>query len=166
MGLLVTGFRGTSAEVLVKKANDKLLILPNDKVVDSQLLSEEIGLGKYDFIVSFGQKPNIKDKVYIETTARHGDRFTCTEFEYGCLKAELESENITVRISDNAGTSFCNELYWNGLNYISDKGLEAKMIFLHIPFLQNITASDSFFEGILGALKKYNLRQACRSGRR
>ncbi len=35
--ILLTGFRGTSSEMLVRKADSKFLILPNDKAKDAQL---------------------------------------------------------------------------------------------------------------------------------
>lgn len=153
MDILLTGFCGTSAELLVKRANYKSLILPNDKVADSQLLCEEIGLQKYDYVFSFGQKPNIRDRVYLETTARNGNRFINTNFECEKLKNALEQINIPTQISDNAGTSFCNALYWNGLSYIHDKHLSTRMCFLHIPFYKNITDSELFFNRILAAIE-------------
>ena len=41
--ILLTGFRSTSSELLVKKAKAKSLILPNDKVLDFRKLLAEIG---------------------------------------------------------------------------------------------------------------------------
>lgn len=35
--ILLTGFRGTSSEMLVRKADSKFLILPNDKAKDAQM---------------------------------------------------------------------------------------------------------------------------------
>lgn len=62
------------------------------------------------------------------------------------------AEKIEVRISDHAGTSFCNALYWNRLDYIHNRKVKTKMLFLHIPFSRNITAAD-FFERIVRGLK-------------
>ena len=149
MDILLTGFQGTSSELLVKGAKHKSIILPSNKIVDSQLLIEEISLRKYDYIFSFGQKPNIKDKLYVETTARSMAERLNTNMEYAKLKSAFEANNLTVQISDNAGTSFCNALYWNGLNYIYNKGMDTKMLFLHIPFYKNISDSQSFFDRIL-----------------
>lgn len=154
MNILLTGFCGTSSELLVEKANYKSLILPNDKVIDSNILLEEISLQKYDVIFSFGQKPGIKDKIYIETTARNADVCINTNFDYDKLKDILELEGIPVRISSNAGTSFCNALYWNGLSYSYNQCLDTKMIFLHIPFYKNIADSELFFKRILTAIGK------------
>lgn len=149
MDILMTGFGGTSSELLVEKASYKSLILPSDKIADSQLLIEEIRLRKYDYIISFGQKPNIKDKLYIETTARNMAKRLDTNLEYDKLKNAFEKNKLSVHISDNAGTSFCNALYWNGLNYIYNKGIDARMIFIHIPFCKNIADSEWFFNRIL-----------------
>ena len=152
MDILLTGFQGTSSELLVKGAKHKSIILPSNKIVDSQLLIEEISLRKYDYIFSFGQKPNIKDKLYVETTARSMAERLNTNMEYAKLKSAFEANNLTVQISDNAGTSFCNALYWNGLNYIYNKDMDTKMLFLHIPFYKNISDSQSFFDRILTAI--------------
>lgn len=154
MNILLTGFCGTSSELLIKTAKYKSLILSNDKIVDSQMLIQEISRNSsYDKILSFGQKPNIKDKVYLETTAKNADSYINTNFEYGRLKALLETNNIPVQISNNAGTSFCNALYWNGLNYIRHKGLYTELLFLHIPFYKNISNPEVFFERILTAIE-------------
>lgn len=151
LDILLTGFRGTSSEALVKRADAKSLILPNDKVLDSQLLIAELDQHSYDYIFSFGQKPNIRDKVYLETTARSAGKYIQTDFAYCKLQNALRAERIAVQISDHAGTSFCNALYWNVLEYIRDKGLKTKMIFVHIPFWKNMTSAEDFMEKILKA---------------
>ncbi len=153
--ILLTGFRRTSSEFLVKKADYQTMILPNDKVLDSQLLLAELELQHYEYIFSFGQKPNIKDKVYVETAARNGKNSIPTDFDYNKLLAALKTEKIAVHISNNAGTSFCNELYWNVLSYIRSRQLKTKMLFLHIPFCKNITAVEAFFDQILRVIENY-----------
>lgn len=149
MNILMTGFRGTSSELLVKRADCKSLILPNDKVLDAELLLSELERQSYEYVFSFGQKPNIRDKVYLETTARSGDKHLHTGFAYGKLQDAFAAEKIAVRISDHAGTSFCNALYWNGLEYIRNRELWTKMLFVHIPFNRNITVPEDFFDRIL-----------------
>ena len=153
MDILLTGFQGTSSELLVEKASQKSIILPNNKIVDSQLLIAEINLRKYDYILSFGQKPNIKNKLYIETTAGNMAEHLNTNLEYDKLKTVFENNKLSVHISNNAGTSFCNALYWNGLNYIYNKGIDTKMIFIHIPFCKNITDSEWFYHRILTGIE-------------
>lgn len=146
--ILLTGFCGTSSELFVKKAGCKSLILPNDRILDSRILLTEVERQDYKYIFSFGQKPNIRDKVYIETVAKCENKCLHTNFAYDNLQVALRKENITVRISDHAGTSFCNTLYWNVLEYIRNRELRVKMIFLHIPFCKNITAPEDFYERI------------------
>lgn len=154
--ILLTGFSGTSSELLVKRAAYRSLILPNDKVLDARILLAEIGRHSYKYIFGFGQKPCIRDKVYLETSARNGNECIRTDFAYGKLLDALNAEKIAVSVSDNAGTSFCNALYWNVLAHIRDKGLETKMIFLHIPFCKNMTEADSFFDKIHKAVESYS----------
>lgn len=153
--ILLTGFCGTFSEVLVKMADCKLLILPNDKLLDSQILLAEIDRQSYKYIFSFGQKPNIKNKIYIETAARNGSECLHTDFAYDRLQDSLEAENLTVRISNYAGTSFCNALYWNVLEYIHSRELKTKMIFLHMPFRKNMTAAEDFCKRILNGVNRW-----------
>jgi pyrrolidone-carboxylate peptidase len=53
------------------------------------------------------------------------------------LKIYLE-KYFNIRISENAGKYLCNNIYYKGLKYIFDNKLKTKMIFIHIPYLNNI----------------------------
>jgi len=152
--ILLTAFLGSSAELLIKKTNDyKTLFLPNDKIADSQKLINVISKEKIKNVISFGQKPNIKNKVHIETTAKDGKYCIDTNFNCGSLKLLLEKNNITSKISHNAGTSYCNELYLNGLKYIFQNNLDIKMVFVHIPFKKNVADFDSFCKCIFDVIE-------------
>ncbi len=48
--VLATGFHDTSSEILVKKAVCKSLVLPNDKILDSQILLAEADRHSYKYI--------------------------------------------------------------------------------------------------------------------
>ena len=148
--ILLTAFCGTSAETLVKGAElnlkFKVLYLPNDKIKDSELLIEALQQKQFDYVISLGQRPNIKDKIHIETLARKGEDVLITAFEYERLKGCLEQNGLSVKISDNAGTSYCNELYWNGLRYILERELDTQMVFIHVPFEKNISNLKHFVE--------------------
>jgi len=151
--ILLAAFQGTSAEVLIKNTGEyKTLLLPNDKIKDSEKLIEAISNEKFDYVISFGQRPNIKDKVHIETTARDGEIQINTNFDCEGLKQLLEQNGMVTKISHNAGTSYCNELYLNGLRYIFEKDLDTQMVFVHIPFAKNINDLNSFRQQILGAI--------------
>lgn len=150
MKILMTAFCGSSAELLLNRVNDcKTLFLPNDKVKDSELLIETIRNEKFDYVICFGQRPLIKDKIHLETTAREGDLSVNTNFDYEKLKCLLEANGVAVKISHNAGTSFCNKLYLNGLKYVVQNNMETKMIFVHIPFVKNITDFEGFCKKVL-----------------
>lgn len=146
--ILVTAFQGTSAELLVKGAElssqYQILYLPNDRVKDFELLIKALEQEPFDYVISLGQRPNIKDKVHIETKARKGDLCLETAFDCEKLKNGLEQSGLSVKLSDNAGTSYCNELYWNGLKYIKENQLDTKMVFLHVPFEKNISDVEAF----------------------
>ncbi len=152
--ILLTSFKGTSSELLLKGVKDyPVLVLPNDKVRDSALLIKTLSKAHFDYVVSFGQRPNIKDMVHIETTAREGELRLDTVFECERLRMLLEENGIAGKLSQNAGTSFCNRLYWNGLKYIEDNGLETKMVFVHVPFVKNIGDVELFRKRIIKVLK-------------
>lgn len=153
--ILLTAFRGSSAEQLLKYANsfDKL-ILPNDKVDDAEKLKQAISKMNYDFVVSLGQRPNIKNKVHIEMTAKSGDIHINTDFDCERLKVLFEQNGIDTKISHNAGTSYCNSLYYNGLSYIQKNNLKTKMAFVHIPYVKNIDDTDSFIKKVICTISR------------
>lgn len=152
--VLLTFFEGTSAELLLKKfKNFTVVSLPNDKLKDSELLIEMLSKAHFNYVLSFGQRPNIKDKVHIETTARDGELRLDTVFDCERLRLLFEQNGIPAKLSHNAGTSFCNRLYWNGLKYIKDNDLETKMVFVHVPFRKNISEFERFRERIFIILK-------------
>lgn len=151
--ILLTAFRGSSAELLVENIRDyRTLILPNDKVKDSKLLIDAVSSENFDYIISFGQRPNIKNKVHIETIAKDSELQIDTSFDCDRLKQLFEINGITSNISHNAGTSFCNQLYLNGLKYISQNNLDTKMVFIHIPFRKNIDDFNSFCKQIVDTI--------------
>lgn len=152
--ILLTVFEGTSSELLLNGFRDfPVLVLPNDKVKDSELLLGMLSETHIDYVLSFGQRPNIKDKVHIETTAREGEVCLDTVFDCERLRLLFEQNGIQAMLSHNAGTSFCNKLYWNGLKYIEEHELETRMVFIHVPFEKNIGAFEAFQRGIYNTLK-------------
>lgn len=155
--ILLTAFRSASGELLIKDVKDyDILLLPNDKVRDSELLIEKISASDYDYIISFGQRPNIKDKVHIETIARCGEACLNTEFDYGLLQQLFIQNDVPAKLSHNAGSSFCNRLYWNGLRYLEEKeDKRTKMVFEHVPFEKNVHDFEEFKEGVVKAIDKF-----------
>lgn len=156
--MLLTAFCGTSAELLVKDMKGfEILLLPNDKVKESELLIEKINSSDYDYILAFGQRPNIKDKVHVETTAREGEFCLKTDFDCERLQQIFLQNDIPAKLSHNAGTSFCNWLYWNGLRYLAENQSDSKaqMVFVHVPFSKNISEFKGFKERIMQAITSF-----------
>lgn len=153
--VILTAFRNSSSELLIKKAERyQTLLLPNHKVKDSEVLIKAIQQEKPEYVFSFGQRPNIKDKVHIETTAKEKEFSIDTNFDCEKLRELFEQNGIATKISHNAGTSFCNQLYLNGLKYIVPNNLNTKMVFIHIPYEKNISDKDVFFGKILNAINR------------
>lgn len=153
--VLLTAFRGSSSEQLIKYAKGfDILIFPNDKVKDSEKLINKITDCTYDYVFGFGQRPNIKNKVHIETTARNKITYVETDFDCVQLQKIFASNGITAKISHNAGTSYCNCLYYNSLSYLQKNDLYTKMVFIHIPYLKNIDDTDSFFTKIIETISR------------
>ena len=156
--ILLNAFCGTSAELLVKDIKDyETLLLPNNKVQDSKMLLERILLSEYDYILAFGQRPNIKDKVHIETMARDGEACLKTDFDCELLQQLFFQNGIPAKLSYNAGTSFCNRLYWSGLQYLMEnqKDKKTKMVFIHIPFKKNISNFGVFKERVFETVRLF-----------
>lgn len=156
--ILLTAFCGTSAELLVKgiepDSKCQVLYLPNDKIKDSELLIDALQQEQFDYVISFGQRPNIKDKVHIESRARKSELGLETAFDCEKLKCTMEQVGLSVKLSCNAGTSYCNELYWNGLRYIEENRLDTKMVFVHVPFEKNISNAEEFIQKTYTGLKE------------
>lgn len=139
--ILLTGFKGTSSEMLIDRFDEayRRLILENDKVNSAEQLISEMENDSFDYVISFGQKPVIKDKIYVECSGRLGDTNYETDFDICKLVSALKHNGFSVHISNNAGTSFCNNLYARGLKFILERAYKGSMVFLHIPFEKNIS---------------------------
>ncbi len=135
--ITLLAFKNTSAELLVSGMNFPTVFLPSDKNRDSEIAKEVIQ--KSSIIICFGQKPQIKNKICLELIAKINGSKIATNFDIESFKEKLEQQNISYSESQNPGTSYCNLVYWNGLNYIKDNNLSCKFLFIHIPFEKNIS---------------------------
>jgi pyroglutamyl-peptidase len=140
--VLFTGFNGktNSSKILLNNLNKNIginyLFLENDFEISKRQLIDKLKENKYDIIFSFGQKPVIKS-IYIEKVAKNKLERIETNYNHIGLKNYLE-KYYKIKISENAGNYLCNNIYYNGLKYISDNKLNIKMIFIHIPYLKNM----------------------------
>jgi len=140
--ILCTGFKGklNSSNILLENIskNNKFdyIFLENDFIESENQLIEKIKVNKYDYIFSFGQKPIIKS-IYIEKIGTNGLIKMETNYNIFGLKCFLE-KYYKIKISENAGKYLCNNIYYKGLKYIYDNKIKAKMVFIHIPKINNI----------------------------
>lgn len=155
--ILLTAFKGTSSERLLHCFDDSYskLLLENNKDRSVNQLISMLESSAFDYIISFGQKPVIKDKVYIELVGRLGDTLYETDFEVDSLTSILIDYDFSVRTSSNAGTSFCNHIYAHGLKVIMEKTYKTKMVFVHVPFAKNISDFEHFSGKLIQAVDRF-----------
>lgn len=142
MNILYTAFNGknNSSKILldyIKTDTCNKLYLTNSFTTSVKQLNSKIKNKNYDLIVSFGQAPLDRDTIKIETIGKNNDYYE-TNYNYAGLKSKLE-DKYNVIISNDAGNYLCNNIYYNGLKYIKESDLKTKMIFIHIPKIDNIS---------------------------
>lgn len=142
MKILIAGFKGrdNSAKILLdnirKECNLDVLYLENDFKVSTTQIEEKL-LQKYDYVLIFGQKPETKD-VYLENNAIIEETKLETDYYYGVLRENLESNNYKVISSCDAGNYLCNNVFFRALNFKKINNLKTKIAFIHIPTIDNI----------------------------
>lgn len=142
MKILYTAFNGksNSSKILLDNIiaeKDNKLYLRNSFKTSVEQLSNKIKKNEYDLIISFGQAQLDKGTIKIETRGNGIDYFD-TDYDYNNLKKLFDENGFNTIISNDAGTYFCNNIYYNGLKYIRENNLKCKMIFIHIPQIDNI----------------------------
>lgn len=145
MKILYTAFNGqdNSSKILLDKIivdnTDKLYLRNSFDTSVKQLISK---LKKYETIISFGQAPLDKDTIKIEVIGKKENTLYNTDFNYSKIKEDIENTGFKVYISEDAGNFLCNNLYYQGLKYIKENNINCKMIFIHIPKIENISNID------------------------
>ena len=94
-------------------------------------------LQNYDYVLIFGQKPNTRN-IYLENNAVLEETKLETDYYYGVLKENLESNNYKVISSCDAGNYLCNNVFFRALNFKQINKLKTKIAFIHIPTIDNI----------------------------
>ena len=140
--VLFTGFIGStnSSKVLLNNINKStsidLLFLENDFEISKRQLINKLKEHIYDIVFSFGQKPVIKS-IYIEKIATNKFEKLETNYDYIELINYL-GKDYKIKISENAGNYLCNNVYYSGLKFIFQNKIKTQMIFIHIPYLNNL----------------------------
>lgn len=145
MKILYTAFNGqdNSSKILLDKiateSKDKLYLRNSFDTSVKQLINK---LKNYELIISFGQAPLDTDTIKIEVIGRKEKDLYKTDFNYLKIKEDIEKTGFKVYISEDAGNFLCNNLYYHGLKYIKENNVNCKMIFIHIPKIENLSDVD------------------------
>ena len=162
MKVLYTAFKGktNSSKILLDQIkSDNKIYLTNSFEASVKELIDKIKSNEYDLIIAFGQAPIERNTIKIETTAR-GEECLITDYDFKNIKNNLEKK-YNVVISNDAGNYLCNNIYYNGLKYIKDNSLKTKMLFIHIPKINNMNNIEDLGDLIL--LDKKSIRKAVRT---
>ena len=138
--ILFTGFNGknNSSKLLLDEIDSKdKLYLKNSFSTSVMQLENKLKKKNYELIISFGQAPLNQDTLKIEKIEKDDIEYK-TKYDFTILKQKLE-KHFKIVISENAGTYLCNNIYFNGLKYIEENKLNTKMIFIHIPMINDIS---------------------------
>jgi|LSQX01.1.fsa_nt_gb pyrrolidone-carboxylate peptidase len=146
MKYLITGFQNnsnSSKQMALELSNSidksEVLIFNNNRELCVKQLYSKLKDQYYENIIMFGQKPLIKNKIYIERQARIGGNVFVSDFNSSSLIYHLKENENVIKESDNAGTSYCNWIYYHTMKYIQEYKLKTKVVFIHIPLLNNIS---------------------------
>ena len=120
MKILIAGFKenDNSAKILLdnikEECNLDVLYLENDFKVSSTQMEEKL-IQNYDYVLIFGQKPETK-YIYLENNAIIEETKLETDYYYGVLRENLESNNYKVISSCDAGNYLCNNVFFRALD--------------------------------------------------
>lgn len=107
----------------------------------------------------FGQKPLIKDKLYLEKHAKVDGNVLVSDFDLTDFAKCLAMNDCITKESENAGTSFCNWIYYHAMKYVQANSLMTKVQFIHIPVLRNVSDFGKLVTDIHQALSYMETRR-------
>ena len=152
--ILITSFKGknNSSNLLLHKIRtskniDKIELTNSFKTSESEL-SKKLS-NNYKYVIALGQKPLVNE-LYIELKAKKNSTILDTNFPLKEIKKLFMDNNINYLISENAGNYLCNNIYYEGLNYIKQNKLDTKMIFIHVPSINQGFDFDKLAKVISG----------------
>lgn len=153
ISIIIAGFQGndnSSKRLLDYLRFDNIfkIYLENNKEKCVKQVLDVIKDG--DIMIAFGQKPVLKDKISIELAGKSKDSATTTRYPYNDILSFCRGRYQT-KVSTNAGTSYCNHLYYSIMEYCEVHKIDLQMIFIHIPLLNHI----SDFQYLANSIQEY-----------
>lgn len=153
--ILITSFKGKNnssslllQKIITSKSINKIKLTNSFKTSEIELTKELSN--NYKYVIDLGQKPLIND-IYIELKAKKSNAILSTNFPIKKIIKTLKNNNINYTISENAGNYLCNNIYYEGLKYINKNKLDTKMIFIHIPSINQ----DFDFDKLAKAISEF-----------
>lgn len=146
--MLIAAFENTSAQRLADTMDGAypVIALRNSKTESVSQLFAAMDRYQPEQVICLGQKPVIRDKIYIELTGRLDGREYHTDFDCKQLAEALSQHGLDVRFSCRAGTSYCNHIYACGMKHVLENSRRERLVFIHIPFEKNISDLSAFSE--------------------
>jgi len=141
--ILLTGFKkasendiSTSKILLDQVTNnyDKFLFTNDFNTIEKE--AKELLNNKYDYIIMLGQKPKIKD-IVIEISAHNKEDYLYTNFPLDYILKPLKDNKINYNLRETIGDYYCNYAYYQVLKQVKEQNMNTKVIFIHIPYLNN-----------------------------
>lgn len=126
----------------LKIGSECKLLLPNDRQKSAEVLAAAVQEHTPACVILMGQKPVIRDKIAVETTAElcHEERHT--NMDAATVTELIRGVGYGAYISGGCGTSYCNDIYWHTL------GMGMNTIFLHVPCKKNISDMNALVKAV------------------
>ncbi len=118
------------------------LLLPNDKQKSAEVLAAAVQKHDPACVILMGQKPVIRDKIAVETTAELCREERHTKMDAATVEDIIRGTGYGAYISCGCGTSYCNNIYWHAL------GMGMNTIFLHVPSKKNISDMNALVKAV------------------
>lgn len=150
--ILLTGFKKayendiSTSKILLDKVNnnyDKFLFTNDFNIIKEE--AKEIIKQDYDYIIMLGQKPKIKDLV-IEIECHNEEGSLYTNFPLELILKPLKDNKINYHIRETIGDYYCNYAYYEILKNLEETGINTKVIFIHIPYINNFNNISKVIE--------------------
>lgn len=150
--ILLTGFKKayendiSTSKILLDKVNnnyDKFLFTNDFNIIKEE--AKEIVKQDYDYIIMLGQKPKIKDLV-IEIECHNEEGSLYTNFPLELILKPLKDNKINYHIRETIGDYYCNYAYYELLKNLEETGINTKVIFIHIPYINNFNNISKVIE--------------------
>ena len=131
-------------EKLCQKGYDLILMIGETSASSDKIRLERVALNLMD--ASIPDNDNVlADEIPIDITNLPS---IFTNFPIKSIYSNLKRYGYPVSLSNSAGTFVCNCLYFKILNYVQNKNLKSKVLFIHVPSSTDTVSLDDIQETV------------------